>query len=129
MEESFGGVNTEVSRLYQWPLKLDFLCRFAFLFSLNFRPGLRLNARGPEARIGFVSGFRNWSEESFASSSILISPFLSSDSISRPSIQLSFPSPSDAGSLVIKLLIVPERFISDEYSPSFVYSERGFKVL
>ena len=42
MEESFGGVNTEVSRLYQWPLKLDFLCRFAFLFSLNFRP-IKLN--------------------------------------------------------------------------------------
>ena len=48
--------------------------------------------------------------------------------MSRPSIQLSFGSPSDDGSLVIKLLIVSERFIFDEYSPSFVYSERGFNV-
>ena len=158
MEESFGGVNTEVSRLYQCPLKLDFLCRFAFLFSLNFRPikcreifrsqflvklivsifyhlicyhqlpGLLLKARGPVFLTGFVSGFKNASDESFVSSSTSISHCLSSDSISPPSGQLSFPFSSGAGSLVMKLLIVSERLIFDEYSPSFTYSERGFNV-
>ena len=77
---------------------------------------------------GFVSGFKNGSDESFVSSSTSISHCLSSDSISPPSGQLSFPSSSGAGSLVMKLLIVSERLTFDEYSPSFAYSERGFNV-